>query len=228
MKPLSINFTWQPDRRLLHTSYLLLGVALLMASWVGWQAFEMLSALSTLAAERQTFLHMPESPRVEALSSEEKERQRSEFKMAQGIIERLDTPWGILFTAVESAFDDQVTLLNVEPDPERREVRLTAEAKDLHAMQAYIRQLRQAPALRDAYLASHQVNQQDPLHPVRFVANARWVVPAETPSASPEIVNGADEKASAGVVPDKASQPIAIPTIQVPPPTAIPVVQGGA
>src|SRR3546814_13332811 len=63
-------------------------------------------------------------------------------------------------------------------------------------MLEYLRQVRKAPALRDAYLVSHQFNLQDPQKPVRFVIEGRWQddvlmqavtpVPAEKPARSEE------------------------------------------
>lgn len=209
MRPLSINFAWRKERKALVAGVAALTLSLAAAAWVGWLDVAQQRALEGKEDERQTILRsrrqVADNAR-QAVSQEEKDRQRRELKLAQSVIERLDTPWGVLFSTVESAFDDQVTLLNVEPDPDRREVRLVAEAKNLQAMQAYIRQLRQAPALRDAYLASHQINQQDPLRPVRFVANARWVVPPEpAPQASPE--NGASEAKAEEAAGDKPASP---------------------
>lgn len=120
-----------------------------------------------------------------------------ELRAAQRVIERLDTPWSALFNAIEITFDEHVTLLNVEPDADRRDVRLTAEAKELRAMQAYVRLLRRAPALADAHLVSHQVNAQDALRPVRFVVVARWdrsgVAPVAEPVSDATVPAGAAE-----------------------------------
>lgn len=194
MRPIAINFAWRRERRHERAGYLFLVLALVAAFGTAWRGVELQRELDARRAERQGLQRTSEASVAVALSSEDAARQLTELKTAQSVIERLDTPWGALFAAVESAFDDHVTLLSVEPEPERREVRLTAEAKDLQAMQAYIRQLRQSPALRDVYLASHQVNQQDPLRPVRFAASARWVVPSE--NASSTTTDGTAKEAS--------------------------------
>lgn len=201
MKRLSINFAWQKDRRPLHRGLLLLVLACEVALWVGWQAVEMQRALEALQAEQHALQPRPETPKA-ALSLEDKQRQHAELRMAQGVIDRLDTPWGVLFAAIDSAFDDQVTLLNVEPDAERREVQLTAEAKDLAAMQAYVRQIQNSPAFVDAYLVSHQINQQDPLRPVRLIIHARWVQPPVSTTATLEATGTTTE---ASLAPDSAN-----------------------
>lgn len=190
MKRLSINFTWRKDRRALRLGLFLLVMASVACLWVCWQAVEVQRALEAVQAERHTLQVPPEAPKV-ALSPEEKERHRAELKIAQGVIDRLDTPWGVLFSAIDSAFDDQVTLLNVEPESERREVQLTAEAKDLAAMQAYVRQIQNSPTFADAYLVSHQINQQDPLRPVRFIVHARWIQALASTTEKPEETSAA-------------------------------------
>lgn len=101
-------------------------------------------------------------------------RLKAELQRANRVIEALSTPWSDLFMATESAYSEQAILMSIEPDTERREVRLTAEAKDLPAMLAYLKALRQSPVLMDATLASHQINAKDSQRPVRFVVMAHW------------------------------------------------------
>lgn len=187
MKALSLNFAWQQPRRGRYIGWLLLSVALGLGSFEGWTYWQLNQQLDQWQSDWQRLQRIPKSPR--ALKPEDKERLQLELRFANRVIERLDTPWSALFDAVEHAFGEQVTLLNVEPDTERREVRLTAEAKDMGAMLEYVKQVRQSPVLKDAYLASHQINQQDPQRPVRFVVNARWVapLPEAAPSAPAEI-----------------------------------------
>jgi len=213
MKRLSINFTWEKDRRPLRLGLLLLVLAVEISLWVGGQAVEGQRALETLQAERQALQPVPDPPKA-ALSLEDQQRQHAELKMAQGVIDRLDTPWGVLFAAVDSAFDDQVTLLNVEPDAERRDVQLTAEAKDLAAMQAYVRQIQNSPTFVDAYLASHQINQQDPLRPVRFIVHARWIPPPVSTAAKTEETGAATDTPPTPDLPKATSSVADGPSVQ--------------
>jgi Tfp pilus assembly protein PilN len=115
-------------------------------------------------------------------------RLKAELQRANRVIEALSTPWPDLFTAAESAYSERAILMGIEPDTERREVRLTAEAKDLPAMLEYLKSLRQSPVLMDATLASHQINAKDSQRPVRFVVMAHWfdVPPAPTATAPQE------------------------------------------
>lgn len=114
-------------------------------------------------------------------------RLKAELRRANRVIEALSTPWADLFAAAESAYSERAILMSIEPDTERREVRLTAEAKDLSAMLEYIKTLRQSPVLMDAILASHQINVRESQRPVRFVVTAHWFdIPPEAPEPAQE------------------------------------------
>jgi hypothetical protein len=123
----------------------------------------------TLIAARDAQARMKQ-----AVDPEAQGQRLVELRAANRIIEQLNTPWDQLFAAVEEFYDEQVTLLSVEPDPERSEVRLVAEAKDLAAMLRYLKQVRASAVLSDGYLVEHAINPQDPQRPVRFTIVARW------------------------------------------------------
>lgn len=164
---------------------------------LGWQCLTLSAELE--AGEReQARLERAAQPRMPAAGEAgdrgdrtDRDALRREMRQARRIIEQLDAPWMALFSAIEAAFDDNVTLLGIEPEPDRREVRLFAEAKDTAAMLAYVRQVRASPVLREVWLASHLVNQQDPLRPVRFTMQARWIAP---PAAAPATAVEAEDE----------------------------------
>lgn len=148
-------------------------IALGIATWSGWNYLQLQQQMIAWRAETQSLPRNETQHRVSS-APEELERVRSELRFANHVIEKLDTPWDALFGAVESTFNEQVTLLSVEPDTERREIRLLAEAKDLESMLDYVRQVRESSVLKNGYLVEHQINQQDPLRPVRFTVTANW------------------------------------------------------
>lgn len=94
--------------------------------------------------------------------------------------DRVNTPWDSLFESVEGAIDGQSALLGMEPDMERRELRLRIETKDMEEMLRCLKRIDAAPGLHGAYLEMHQVFLQDPLHPVRFSVLVRWAIPASS------------------------------------------------
>lgn len=147
--------------------------AVCIAAWSGWGYLQLQQKVDTWQADSQRLRRNEIQPRV-VNTPEDQERLKSELRFASRVIEKLDTPWDALFGAVESAFNEQVTLLSVEPDTERREVRLLAEAKNLTTMLDYVQQVRESPVLKNGYLVDHQINQQDPLRPVRFTVTAGW------------------------------------------------------
>lgn len=98
----------------------------------------------------------------------------AELKRAHEIVNQLTLPWDQLFLAVEAATPSNVALLGVEPNAQKRSVRLTGEGKDIHAVLAYVRQLEEQPVLRDVYLLDHGTPDADPQRPARFVIEAIW------------------------------------------------------
>lgn len=98
-----------------------------------------------------------------------------EIKRAGEVAYALKLPWNDLFASVEAANTPNVALLSIESDTGKRQVKLAAEAKDLESMLDYLRFLGTQRKLANVYLQSHQLQQQDPQHPVRFVLGADWV-----------------------------------------------------
>jgi hypothetical protein len=99
-----------------------------------------------------------------------------EVKHAREILLQLGMPWNDLFASVERGEAPNVALLRVESDIDKQRLKISAEAKDIGAMVDYLRDLEGRPTFADVYLQSHQFQQQDPQHPVRFVITATWLV----------------------------------------------------
>lgn len=97
-----------------------------------------------------------------------------EVKHANGVLRQLSLPWEDLFQAVESAGGKEIALLALEPDMEKRLVKISGEAKNIAAMLDYIKRLEDRSIFGTVYLQSHQVQQQNPDKPVRFALLAAW------------------------------------------------------
>jgi len=80
----------------------------------------------------------------------------------------LDAPWTLLLAELEAAS------LNVEPDPGKHLVRITAEVRALPDALAYLKRLQQSTVLRHAMLESHERRKDDPQHPLRITLSAEW------------------------------------------------------
>lgn len=91
-----------------------------------------------------------------------------EVKHANEVLRQLGLSWERLFRAVESAGSKDVVLLDLEPDMEKRVMKISGEARNIPAMLAYITQLGEQDMFESVYLLSHQVQQQSQDKPVRF------------------------------------------------------------
>ncbi|HUO94935.1 MAG TPA: hypothetical protein VMT92_01775 [Steroidobacteraceae bacterium] len=96
---------------------------------------------------------------------------------ASAIERELSIPWSQLLAELEAASHDSastIALLQVEPDPTKRIVKITAEARTLPAALEYLQRLQKSPLLRYPMLESHERKKDDPEHPVRVKLAAEW------------------------------------------------------
>lgn len=159
--------------------------------WLGWLV--LLAGVVCVGGTLQLFLPLNEQKgdleatlaRLErkrvpvvrsALSERDAKRYAEEIKLANTIAERLTLPWIDLFRAVESAGSSRVALLSLEPDAQKKTLRIVAEAKDKTDMLAYVNKLNQDQGLTNVHLVDHQLQTQLPGQPVRFSAQASWAV----------------------------------------------------
>lgn len=102
----------------------------------------------------------------------------AKVKSTQQVAKHLGAPWVDLLDALESAPQQSVALLAAEPSTSKQSFRLTAEARNLPAMLAYVAALQKDPRLVSVVLVSHQVQVQTPGQPVRFQVQAGWGAPS--------------------------------------------------
>jgi hypothetical protein len=65
-------------------------------------------------------------------------------------------------------------VLQLQPEAQQRTLRLTAEAKNGDAMLGYVRRLGDNRVLSGVYLASHQVQMEEPSRPIQFSVQASF------------------------------------------------------
>ena len=90
---------------------------------------------------------------------------------------QLSIPWTTLLAELESASKDMannVSLLQVEPDADKRVVRITAEVHSLPDALVYLKRLQQSSSLRYPMLESHERIKDDPEHAIRIKVSAEW------------------------------------------------------
>jgi len=99
----------------------------------------------------------------------------AEVKQANHVLKMLGMKWDSIFAAVAAAHGEGVALLSFAPEPEKRNVKISAEAKNFSIMLEYVKRLEDQPALDAVYLQSHNLQSDNPQKPVRFVITADWL-----------------------------------------------------
>jgi hypothetical protein len=147
---------------------LVIGVLALVAAGLQfglvWQDYRAQKALYTAARERAA---LPlDTPKRSAPAA-------AGLQTAGTVARDLMAPWAELLRSIEAIQNKDVALQIVEPVAARQSLRITADARNFEAMFDYLQQLR-GRALRDVVLVSHQVQQQQPGTPIRFLVQAKW------------------------------------------------------
>lgn len=101
-------------------------------------------------------------------------RSAEEAAAANAVIRRLAFPWQEMFAAFETTAGADVALLGIEPDTAKGVVKVTAESKTPKGMLNYVRRLQGSAFLDEVVLQKHEVRNEDPDRPVRFMVVARW------------------------------------------------------
>ena len=165
LRPLALDFVATRRR----TNWI--GVIALVAS-IGI-ATAMVQRLSEISAERaalQARLELQAGAR--ATPANATRPAGDEAKGVERVTRQLSLPWPQMIESIESAASRQVALLQIQPEPERGTLRLTAEAGTPQAMLDYVRRLGESQALAGAHLVSHQVRREGGARPIQFVAQA--------------------------------------------------------
>jgi Tfp pilus assembly protein PilN len=160
--PLQLDYVAAP-RRQRGLGLLLLAASLMVSGYLGQRYNDARQTLLRLETEKGL---VPVARRTAPLVPPERiEEQR---RNVEAVVRKLSLPWGALISLLEQASTPDVALLMLEPDAEQRVLRVSGEARDRDAMFEYVRRLSAAGGLADVHLVSHQVQQDDPRHPVQF------------------------------------------------------------
>ncbi|WMJ70175.1 hypothetical protein [Stenotrophomonas sp. 24(2023)] len=114
--------------------------------------------------ERQQRLRPARAPGVPAAQAD----------AINAMVQQLNRPWNQLHQLLNDTASDHVALLSVAPDAPHHLLHITAEARDSDSMLTYLRQLQHHRFLEQVLLTHHEVDEQDPQHPLRFELEARW------------------------------------------------------
>ena len=138
--------------------------------------------LSELAVARSALVLAAKPPGAMLVPSAADRRriaaQQAELEHGRESVRASDVPWDALFGALELAGSADVSLLALEPLPEKRSLKLIAEARTMDAALLYLRSLAAAPAFATVSLQSHHVQQDDIARPVRIMLIIEWRAPS--------------------------------------------------
>jgi len=168
MRRLELDFVALPRRRS-WPGILLSSGSLVVAGVLAWHYRDLkleLSGLETagslIGTDRRPSRAIP------------KERLNEAVKNAETVVRQLTLPWSSLAHSIESAETKDVAVLQMQPDAQQRLLRLTAEARHQDAMLEYLQRLAATGALVDVHVVSHQVQHDDPRHPIQFAVLASF------------------------------------------------------
>ena len=74
---------------------------------------------------------------------------------------QLNLPWRALYDAIGAATPPSIGMLALEPDPRKRTMKITAEAKSSDAMIEYVELLKREELFSGVTLIRHEINEQD-------------------------------------------------------------------
>jgi len=185
MKPLAIDFappslarSWY---RLGPRGWGLLALGVLLCGAGAVIGVQMLARQKALDAQLAAVRAAMNAPAAAAAASAAKTAappplpvSAAQAAAVNGAILQLNLPWPALRDAVQAATPAGVALLALEPDPRRRNLKITAETRDADAMIAYVEQLKRQELFADVVLLRHEINETDPNRPLRFEVDAAW------------------------------------------------------
>jgi hypothetical protein len=175
MRRLELNYQKPVDRPGKTAGWLLLliGVALLVEMGMSYDRLQNdREATSREIRTAKIRMDMPQKKSADYKFTDK------DFAEARQIFNRLSTPWDEFFAGLESAGNENVAILSIEPDMPTRLLRIEGEAKDYAAALTLVAQLRTTKPFSDVFLLRHEIKRDDPQHPVGFTLTMRWVKPS--------------------------------------------------
>lgn len=151
---------------------LVFAIGLTVNAWLLYDYLRGLAEVRGLQLQLSEYQRRSSSKKVS--SPEDQIALRERMTEAKRIADQLNLPWGVLFGELSALCDKDVVLLAVEPDSNSRAVRVSAEARNVDAMFAFLKRSSQSSVLKDLHLRQHHMVKEDPMRPIRFEVNAFW------------------------------------------------------
>lgn len=163
MARLDFDFHVQPTRPgKLGVTLALAGIVALVWAWTNLQAARAVEAGLALqiAAIEQARPHPPAKPAASTDNAAHAAQTR--------IAAQLEYSWQPAFDALAAARSSKIALISLDANQAKSQLKLVGEARQLADAVQFIETLQQQPGIRRAALTQHEVQADDPYHPVRF------------------------------------------------------------
>lgn len=214
-------FEFAPDAARYHPlnwAILAVGVLVTLAGvYMAWDAKE---SLDGILAQQTRLLRQQKTYSEQAQQAARDPLTLERFKAQRQLENLLQTPWSLLFDALEVAADvveGRVTLLSVSPtssqaDPANRRVELTLAASSYASMLAYMDAMKEVAGFSDVRISSHQVDDRIGPTAMRFRVTAGWnqlkegVFLARDPAIAPGAGADGAAKPANDILPPGASR----------------------
>ncbi|MFZ2541140.1 MAG: hypothetical protein WAW75_05120 [Gallionella sp.] len=173
MRELELDYQRKPSNiTLLGAIVSLLAVAVMVLTIF---QYRQVGAENEILGAKLRQIERASAPRSATTARRDTRALAEEVKQANQILRKLGLRWDSIFGAVAAAHREGVALLALAPEPDKRIVKINAEAKNFSMMLDYVKRLEDQPALGAVYLQSHDRQTNDPQRPVRFVVIADWL-----------------------------------------------------
>jgi hypothetical protein len=173
MRSFYFDFIAIPRARLWVRSILLITGLCAIAGVLG---FERIVLNPQLDAQRQLIASQRAKMGSKTTVSNMKPEQLSAaWRAAQSAAIQLNLPWDRFFASLgEASNASEVALISIEPDSQKGQVVVVAEARTLDSMLNFVSALQISDEFSEVALQSHFINRTVPEQPIRFRLSTKW------------------------------------------------------
>lgn len=171
----AIDLDYLAGRRFNWVGVLALVIGVIALMLVVWHYRDLSQEVSDQALLVENLREQEKNSYVVPVSEIRDDEQTAlETRQVNAVIHQLSLPWKALFAAIEMTRTNEVAVLAIEPEVNKGLVNISAEAKKLDGMLNYAASLQKVELFREVLILNHQVQDQDPEKPIRFVVQAAW------------------------------------------------------
>jgi hypothetical protein len=154
------------------------GILLLvgLCAIAGVLTFERLVLRPQLETQRELIQSQREKMGSKTITSTMKPAELAlAWRSAQNVAIQLNLPWSRFFAALgESSVAAEVALISIEPDTQKGQVIVVAEARNPESMLNFVSALQISDEFSEVALQSHLINRNVPENPIRFRMSTKW------------------------------------------------------